>query len=79
MQVLVKTGAGYDRGYDGGNRVLAFRANAEMRLNLRSAGTAEHKHLLGIGRSQPLTVCAGNWFPQGPASPICRAAAPFAL
>ena len=68
MQVPIKTGAGYDRGHGAGNRPLAIGSNAEMRLNLHSASTAEHKHLLGIGSSQHFTLRSGKKFPQGHAS-----------
>ena len=38
------------------NRALAIGANAEMGLNLGSAGTAEHMRLLGIGLTFHITL-----------------------
>src|SRR5208283_818736 len=55
MHVPIKT-AGQRWGHSRGNRMLAIGANAEVGLNLRSAGTAEHTHLRGSISANEVTL-----------------------
>jgi hypothetical protein len=54
-EVPIKT-AGQGWGNDRGNRALAIGANAEIGLNLGSAGTAEHTYLLGMSLAFHITL-----------------------